>query len=286
MRFIDNSKLKTVARKIGWDAIKKAHFLAMNGLTPKQRKKYITEHPDWNKFQPSMLALSDNKCWYSEAAIGIGDFEIDHFRPKNKAVNYDGKVVKANGYWWKAYDWDNYRLTGTLANIRRRDRLKIKGEVHGKGFYFPLDLANGKVSDDEGLLGCEIHLLLDPTNAYDVTLLTFDETGESIPATADDYEIQRVKLSVEYYHLDLEQLNTERKIAWEDCFSEIEDAKEAIDNSPNAASKAIMMEKCFRDLRKLVNDNRKPYTCVRKACLFVYSEINGYKWLKNLVRTL
>ena len=29
------------------------------------------------------------KCWYSEAPIGNGIFEIDHFRPKNRARQDD-----------------------------------------------------------------------------------------------------------------------------------------------------------------------------------------------------
>ena len=286
MRFIDISKLKVTADAIGWDATRAAHFVAMQGLTIPQRKEYINNHPEWNQFQPAMLGLSNNKCWYSEGPIGNNDFEVDHFRPKNKAVNDDGSVIKQNGYWWKAYDWDNYRLTGALANKRRRDRLNQSDEVKGKGVYFPLDLINGAIADDEGKLGCELPLLLDPTRHYDVSLLTFDEKGDAIPATTEAHEIKRVKLSVLYYHLDLEQLSKERKIAWDDCVVEIEDAKQAIDDSPNVAAKTEMMEKCFKDLKKIVAENDRPYTSVRKSCLMTYSELSGYYWLKNLVRTL
>jgi hypothetical protein len=286
MRFIDINKLKTAADTIKWATLRAAHFKAMQSLTTTQRKVYINTHQDWNQFQSAMLALSDCKCWYSEGPIGNNDFEVDHFRPKNKAVNYDGTITKQNGYWWKAYDWDNYRLTGALANKRRRDRLKKSDDVKGKGVYFPLDLINGSIADDEGNLSCELPLLLDPTKHYDVSLLTFDEKGVAIPATNEDLEINRVKLSVLYYHLDLEQLEKDRKIAWDDCVTQIEDAKQAIDNSPNIAAKTLMIEKCFKDLKKLVTENNRPYTSVRKACLMTYSEITGYHWLKNLVRTL
>jgi hypothetical protein len=286
MKHININNLKNVAENIGWETIRKNHLTKMEALSVKDKKKYINEHPDWNLFQKAMLDLSNNKCWYSEGPLGNNDFEIDHFRPKNSAKNHDGKIIKQNGYWWKAYDWDNYRLTGALANKRRRDRLRISGDVKGKGHYFPLDLTNGRIAEDEGALGCEIPLLLDPTNDYDVTLLSFDEKGEPIPATEDDYEINRVRLSILYYHLDLDQLITDRKIAWDDCVSEINDAKQAIDDAPNRAAKTLMMAKCFRSLRKLVNDKNRPYTSVCKACLFVYSELKGYNWLKNLVRTL
>ncbi|SFW80305.1 HNH endonuclease family protein [Chitinophaga sancti] len=286
MRYIDITKLREKAIEINWDSIRGAHLLAMQGMSEKDRKEYINNHPDWNQFQAAMLSLSHNKCWYSESQIGNSDFEVDHFRPKNHAKNHDKAIIKENGYWWKAYDWDNYRLTGALANKRRRDRLKENAEVKGKGTYFPLDLINGAIAEDESPIGCEVPLLLDPTNEYDVTLLSFDEKGEPIPASQDQYEVNRVTLSILYYHLDLDQLNIERKIAWDDCVVEINDAKKAIDESPNIAAKSLMMAKCFKGLRRLVKENDRPYTCVRKACLFVYSELDGYNWLKDFIRTL
>jgi hypothetical protein len=292
MRYIDNSKLEQTAIDINWNAVRQGHIDNMANLSIAERKVYITGHPDWNQFQPSMLSLSHNKCWYSEAPIGNGDFEVDHFRPKNKSkqkvdytdVKSKSVVHKENGYWWKAYDWDNYRLAGALANKLRRDRLGDCEDVKGKGDYFPLDMVFGRVANDEELLGCEEPILLDPTNPVDVTLLTFDK-GIPIPATIDDDEIERVKQSIFYYHLDLDQLNTARKIVWDDCVDQIKDAKESIDNSSHAEKRA-MMKKCFKELRKLVDSERKSYTSTAKACLMVYSELDGYSWLKNLVRTL
>lgn len=286
MRYIDITKLQESVDNIGWDAIRTGHLNAIAALSVNDRKDYINNHPDWNQLQPAMLALSYNKCWYSESAIGNNDFEVDHFRPKNKALNYDGSIIKQNGYWWKAYDWDNYRLTGGLANKRRRDRLIDSDIVKGKGAYFPLDLVNGSVANDEAPIGCEVALLLDPTRLSDVSLLSFDAKGEVIAASADDYEINRVKLSVFYYHLDLEQLIKDRKIAWNDCVVEIQDAKKAIDEGVGIQARQNIMEICFKRLKRLVDETEKPYTCVRKACLQVYSEKTGYGWLKELIKHL
>lgn len=292
MRYINNSKLEEIVIEIGWDTIRQNHMNNMANLSIADRKAYISDHTDWNLFQPVMLALSHNKCWYSEAPIGNGDFEVDHFRPKNKAkqkIDYtnpksNSVVHKENGYWWKAYDWDNYRLAGALANKLRRDRLGDCDDVRGKGDYFPLNLALGRVANDGENLDCEEPVLLDPTNPVDVSLLTFDK-GIPIPATTEDYEIDRVKQSIFYYHLDLDQLNTARKIVWDDCVAQIKDAKRNIDNSAPAVKKA-MLRKCFEELIKLVDSERKSYTSTAKACLMVYSELDGYSWLKNLVRTL
>ena len=292
MRYIDNNTLEQVVLDKGWDAVRQNHLDNMVKLSVADRKSYIRDNPDWNIFQSNMLALSHNKCWYSESPIGNGDFEVDHFRPKNKSkqkIDYTHPksksiVHKENGYWWKAYDWDNYRLAGALANKLRRDRLGDCEDVKGKGDYFPLDLVLGRVANDEENLSCEESLLLDPTNPVDVSLLTFDK-GIAIPATTDDDEVDRVKQSIFYYHLDLDQLNTARKIVWDDCVAQIKDAKKNIDNSAPAVKKA-MVRKCFEELIKLVNSERKSYTSTAKACLMVYSELDGYHWLKNLVRTL
>jgi hypothetical protein len=292
MRYLDINKLEQIATDKNWEATRLAHLGNMAALSIPDRKVYVNTHPDWNVFQEGMLAISHNKCWYSEAPIGNGDFEVDHFRPKNKAkqkVNYSdpnskSTVLKENGYWWKAYDWDNYRLAGALANKLRRDRLGDCDDVKGKGDYFPLNLLYGKIADDNEALQCEDPILLDPTNPVDVTLLTFDK-GVAIPATIDDEEIDRVKQSIFYYHLDLDQLNTARKIVWDDCVEQIKDIKESIDNAP-IAEKKIMMKKCFKEIRKMVDSERKSYTSTAKACLMVYSELHGYSWLKNLVRTL
>ena len=293
MRYIDISKLESTAIELDWDTLKKGHIAAMQSKSVKARKKYINDNPIWNKFQPAMLALSHNKCWYSEAPIGNNDFEIDHFRPKNRSkqkidyINPQSKSIvnKANGYWWKAFDWDNFRLAGALANKLRRDRLGDCEDVKGKGDYFPLDLTLGRVAKDNEDLGCEEVILLDPTNPSDVCLLTFDK-GIPVPATTDIEEIDRVKQSIYYYHLDLDQLNTARKIVWDDCVDNIKDAKNSIDNSKTLSEKKKMVAKCYKELRKIVDSERKSYTSTAKACLMVYSEINGYSWLKNLVRTL
>ncbi len=293
MRYIDKNRFRTAAEELGWQAIKLEQMQALEGKSLEDKKKYIREHPVWNQLQPIMLALSHNKCWYSDAPIGNGDFEIDHFRPKSiskQKVDYTNPKSKSvthkeNGYWWLAYDWFNYRLSGALANKRRRDRLGDNDYVKGKGEYFPLDLDNGRVANDEENCNCEIPILLDPLEPDDAGLITFDK-GIPIPATTEADEIDRVNQSIFYYHLDLDQLNTDRKIVWDDCVDQIRDAKEAIDNSNDLVQKKGMIKKCFKELRKLMDPERKPFTSTAKACIMVYAELDGYDWLKHLVRTL
>ncbi len=293
MRYIDRNKFRQAVEEFGWEAIKLSQHNAMAGMTIDEKKVYIRNHPQWNQLQPIMLGLSHNKCWYSEGPIGPNDFEIDHFRPKSKSrekIDYTNpdsksKVLKEDGYWWLAYEWFNYRLSGIYPNKLRRDRLGDCDEVKGKGDCFPLDLVNGRIANDEENINCEESILLDPLNPVDVSLLTF-EKGIPIPATNDLEEINRVNQSIFYYHLDLDQLNRDRKIVWDECVSHIEDAKEAIDNSLTRENKKSMMDKCYRELIKMVDSETRPYTSSAKACIMVYSELLGYDWLKLLVRTL
>lgn len=294
MKFIDINKLGETAKAIGWDAIEKNHLTKMKALTPKPRKAYIKANPDWNKFQPAMMALSNNKCWYTEAPAGNNDLSIEHFRPKNKAYysedfkDPNGNIVitKPNGYWWKAYSWDNYRLTGTYSNIRRSDRLNPDG-VKGKGNFFPLDLKDvGKIANDEEALGCEIPILLDPTVEEDVGLLTFDENGEAISAGANSYEHDRVLQSIFYYHLDLDQLQKERVMAWKDCEKEIKAAKQAIDDAPDERARRIMVGTSLKKIKEYIKNEDRPYSAVIRACVMLYAELDGYNvWLKRFVRS-
>lgn len=294
MKFIDISQLESVADQLGWDATAQEHLNAMVAMTDAERKRYIRDHPDWNVFQPAMMALSNNQCWYTEAPGGNNDLSIEHFRPKNRAVYAEDftnprssiVVTRQNGYWWVAYAWKNFRLAGTYANLRRSDRLNPLEGVKGKGNYFPLDLTDvGRVANDLENLACEIPILLDPTVEEDVGLITFDENGEILSAGDNEYEHNRVLQSILYYHLDLEQLNKERIIAWKDCEREIKKAKKAIDEAPDERARRLMVADNLGNLREYVKNPQRAYSAVTRACIMVYSELEGYNiWLKRFVR--
>ncbi|KAF0130001.1 MAG: hypothetical protein FD155_1787 [Bacteroidetes bacterium] len=292
MRYIDKNRFQEAVEAFGWDAIKQAQHNAMKGMDVERKKEYIRTHPEWNKLQPIMLGLSHNKCWYSEAPIGSSDFEVDHFRPKCKSkvkVDYTeskstNTVLKENGYWWLAYEWSNYRLSGGLTNKLRRDRLGDCEDVEGKGDYFPLDCNDvGRVANDEENINCEVPILLDPFNQEDVSLLTFDSNGEVISAGYSDYEHQRVLQSIFYYHLDLEQLNKERLMAWKDCEREILEIKKSIDTAPDERARRLMVASCLKRLTDYLKNPDRPYTSAVKACVRVYSKLDGFIWLDRFV---
>lgn len=261
----------------------------MNAMTPQQRREFINGNVNWNQLQEVMYNLSGGKCWYSEAPPGAGDYEIDHFRPKNRSKQHDGTILKPNGYWWLAFNWKNYRLAGGLVNKRRKDRLGADEEVKGKGDYFPLDINNGSLicEPPNENLQHELPILLDPTNVYDTSLISFDKNGEPIiPAGLSNEDTFRVKMSIFFYHLDLEQLNQFRAIVWNECEEELKDINEQVIAAPNEITRRTVLTKSCKRLLKLTN-KKAPFSMVAIACIDTYLEKEQFKtWLPNLKRAL
>src|SRR5882724_12735300 len=53
----------------------------------------------------TLYRLFRGKCAYCESSLlGLG--EIEHFRPKSRAMGLDG-VVATDHYWWLVYQWSN-----------------------------------------------------------------------------------------------------------------------------------------------------------------------------------
>ncbi len=277
---------KTGEKYLSWEDIEAKHLSIIKELDSEERKKYISSHSDWNILQKIMIEEFGYKCWYSEAPIGNGEFEIDHYRPKNRARQDDEKgiVNKPNGYWWLAYNLDNYRLSGTLANIRRRDRLKDNSEVGGKGDLFPLDLNEGVIATDEGSIFNERPLLLDPIVASDVGLLSFDEDGSVFPNPVIDDEIdsRRAEISIKLYHLDLDQLETQRQQVWQECSRVIEKAYLFYSNSNSREARKLAFSNCVETISKKTN-LKAEFSSVAKVCLNLYKKRRGYSEVLDLL---
>jgi len=311
MRYIDLDKLKLRIKKIkwidvdkkhledliyidskigeeyiSWEDIEKRHLENIKKLSAIERKKYITDNPDWNVLQKIMIEEYGYKCWYSEAPIGNGDPEIDHYRPKNRARQDDEKSIinKDNGYWWLAYNIENYRLSGALSNKRRRDRLRENSEVEGKGDLFPLDLEKGKIADDEHSTFCEKPLLLDPIVASDVGLLTYDEGGIIIPnpLIKDEFDKKRAEISIKLYHLDLDQLETARHQVWAECCNVINEAYLYYRESESPEAKKLALKNCAETIMKKTN-SKSEYSSVAKACVNMYRKRTGFSDIIELL---
>ena len=89
------------------------------------------------------------KCCYCEQKLPLSYNDVEHFRPKGRAIRKPGCTL-THGYWWLAFSWDNLLYACPSCNRS------------AKNDQFPL--LNGSVSLLESALppGAEVPMLLDP----------------------------------------------------------------------------------------------------------------------------
>lgn len=182
--------------------------------TVDERKAFIDEHYGvWKKIRNELLAMSFHKCWYSEATNPVSDWHIDHFRPEKRISDDDGKY---DGYYWLAFDWTNYRVSGAILNRKKSDT-------------FPLAPGCERATWDNRDLNQEIYMILDPADKQDPYLLIYDEEGLPKPINPQDPRIvERVRVTKELLKLDDDDLVRERKDKWLEIAGDIEEIIEAV----------------------------------------------------------
>ena len=236
MRYIDLTKLQLPD---GWQAKAEALNIRLRAAaTDSEKAKIMDDNPIWQDLFIPLNELSSGKCWYSEALDVMSDRDIDHFRPKNKAKNID-KIprIDEEGYWWLAYEYDNYRFSSQYSNQIRKDKFTKKKEKRGKSVFFPL-FAKSPVAKTKRQRKDEKIMLLDPCDKEDPCLLTFDNKGVAMPDTAailDPDDKVRVEVSIQVYHLDHTPLQELRERVWGVCQRKIDEIRK-ITNDPDGMS--------------------------------------------------
>ncbi|WOD41910.1 hypothetical protein [Nodosilinea sp. E11] len=183
----------------------------------KARKQIIDDNKTfWGELKAWLLSLSNQRCWFSEAQDCFSHWEVEHFRPKKTTKDETGKEY--DGYWWLAFDWNNFRICGNVGNRK-------------KGTYFPLQDESKRVLKPEDDYRYEPCLLLDPINAHDSSLIFFNMEGEAIPDPhiASEWERKRVVESVKRFRLDFPALERKRGIVWNNCWNCIQKYLEELD---------------------------------------------------------
>jgi uncharacterized protein (TIGR02646 family) len=179
---------------------------------PTARKAVISEEfkkskrqKIWRELSPFLARLRKDKCWYSESKNSGSDKDVEHFRPKG-AVAED---PDHEGYWWLAFDYQNYRYSCQWCNQRRVDTLNDTDG--GKWDHFPVGAGFRAWSEGDNCDDEEIELL-DPTDPHDWKLLTFRPDGKPIPAKPPGTrEYARAEVSIWLYHLDRKEFVDDRR---------------------------------------------------------------------------
>ena len=254
MRFIDTSG---IVLDQSWLQLASGVTAALAALTTSgARKAHIQANANiWSdkRVKEPLMAISYNKCWYSEASETMSDWHVDHFRPKNISLAMDRSVLQAEGYWWLAFNWKNYRIASTYCNCRR--------ECGGKGEYFPLQIGTALCACNTDPGATERHCLLDPTDANDVRLISFNEAGQVVAASSDQWDNERVGVSVALYNLEHYRLANARKKVWNKCDKYIQRMKKG-----SICQDEEMVLLAIEDIKELIQPE-EPLSSVARACI-------------------
>jgi hypothetical protein len=212
----------------------------------------------WGEMKEWLLSLSHQKCWFSEAKDCFSHWDVEHFRPKKSAKDKDGNEYE--GYWWLSFDWSNFRICGNAGNRK-------------KGTYFPLREESQRVNLPEVDLRMEDPLLLDPADADDPVLLSFDVEGRAIPAPGldNEWDKMRVEYSIQRFNLDFSPLEAKRKIVWNDCWNHIQQYRKELEicesgSGINTNIARIQLKEKAKAIRVMMQPD-KELSAVARACV-------------------
>jgi uncharacterized protein (TIGR02646 family) len=209
----------------------------------------------WGELKRWLLELSHQKCWFSEAKDCFNHWDVEHYRPKKSALDVDG--TSHEGYWWLAFDWQNFRICGNAGNRK-------------KGTYFPLR-SGFRRAMPFGDLRREVAQLLDPADEDDPALLSFNAEGKAIPAAdiTDEWEKARVKYSVERYNLDFHALKVKRQAVWQECWRVASEYLKELKTYREDSTNLVAREGCkqaAKKMRKMMSAEQE-MSAVARACI-------------------
>ncbi|MYS94802.1 MULTISPECIES: hypothetical protein [Streptomyces] len=235
----------------------------------KERARIIDENGKlWRDLKADLAAVSHGKCWYCESRDFRSDNAVDHYRPKSSV-----KGIPAHpGYWWLAFDYENFRFACTFCNSWRKGP---DGTAGGKSDYFPILAESERANDPDDILSDEIPLLIDPCCATDVALLWFDETGQvSANPHGVDFDSaadEKVTTSTRYYHLDHVPLVEARRAVYAEILKLCDDADKAQKrwNESRQSSARDRYREAMGDLARSLKRNRE-YSAVALCAIRSY----------------
>lgn len=276
MRFIDISLLQLPE---GWQDRAERAFAEISELPPEERIKAINRRSKiWADLKETLENFSSGKCWYCETIQERSDNDVDHFRPKGRVVESE----KHNGYWWLAFEWENYRFSCTYCNRKRKDL--ISGVTGGKHDCFPLLDENTRAQSPDDNIEDEEHCLLDPTIPTDPGLIFFDPGGEAVPYPKERNPrfFLRASISIKLYHLNFHKTRESRKILYNEVARLVRKGDRFFDlyAEGNKVAKDAMDEV----MRRLMNmlDQRNEYSSATKDYLKGFRQSNR-DWIEMIL---
>jgi uncharacterized protein (TIGR02646 family) len=222
-----------------------------------KRDKIIkTNQKVWKELKEDLQRLSYGKCWYSEARDIFSYYHVDHFRPKLEIIDvYNEKYSNSDGYWWLAFEYTNYRLSGGVGNTKKSN-------------HFAVEKYCARCPEDD--YNVEEIYFLDPTKQDDYKKLSFDENGriKSKNPNKEHWNFKKAEYTIKYLHLDFTELEEARRKKWKFVKMKIDeiDIAELEYNTNPSPLKRIELDNMVETVRKMLAPCEELSATV-KACL-------------------
>lgn len=212
MRFVNRDRIQ-VNIPDDWLRDAATALDSVRDLPFQKRKEAIKKKSDiWRSLKDILSAASYEKCWYCESREARSHNPIDHFRPKS-SVN---ECSEHEGYWWLAFDWQNYRFCCTYCNSALKDE-ENEDITHGKQDQFPLLDETKRARSSTDNWKDETPLLLDPWESPDTVLLYFDMKGKAVEKYSEDQhkvKFLRAETSINVYNLNHSKIKNNRMVLY------------------------------------------------------------------------
>ena len=237
------------------------------GLSDGAKRKLIDDNAQiWRDLTSWLEGISNGKCWYTESMDHASYWHVDHFRPKNQVKDLNGNTFK--GYWWLAFDWQNYRLAGSAVNTRKSSKFPVREST------YRACTPNDDIDD-------EFPYLLDPTCNDDTALLSFNEQGKAIAGEPQNgWHKERADVSIKILNLNYHSLRRGRKQVWNKSdryVKEVLSCKDTL-NEKTSHSKRQKLRDSIVELKNMVARDAE-FSAVAKACV----RTQGDPWLVRAV---
>jgi hypothetical protein len=268
MRYID---ITLFTPSPGWIALAERCKQELAVLhTRDERLAYIKAHAHvWRALKSELVERYGWRCWFTDAEETVARLDVEHFRPKAKALDED--ETEHEGYWWLAFDVTNLRLAGQIPN---RENKKC---------FFPL-ATEFRASAGNPHWQHEDPVFLDPTKGEDVALVAYDNNGAMRASTEAETAHQQRRIEVTNRLLGLSSyppLIEARQRVWSECWAKIlrmEAVK--VEERQFGETEASRRERdvLWGDLWRIAK-RETPFSSIARSCL----KFSGKRWAVTLL---
>ncbi len=236
----------------------------------------------WSEIKPVFIHLQKRKCVFCERALpgeryGKGEHDLEHFRPKSsvkkwptasirrdRKLDYDfatGDAAAPGGYYWLAYDLENYATACKSCNSALKSN------------FFPIAGPRGAATASVS----ELHASEEPFLIYPLGELD-DDPEElisfvgivAVPRSDDDNKRRRARVTIDFFELN------NRDELWDERFAVIRSLWQALRNRENALDPAER-DDARVTIKELV-DNRSPHASCARNFLALYEDDPREAW--------